>query len=579
MISTEKTLPELMPSFCDFPLWIRSSVIKVLRRMIHEGEINQFIADHPELGVAFVDSAMEHLQVYYSIRHDQLENIPAIGKVLIVANHPLGAMDAFALIHLVAKARQNGRVRILANPILSKIPQLQPILIPVDNINGRISRESYRAIDRALASDEAVIVFPAGEVSRLKGLQIRDIEWMSGFVKMAKRNRTPVLPVHIQARNSMLFYGVSLLYQPASTLLLPHEMIRARRKPIVFSIGNAISDRHFASAGLPPKQHARMVRKHLYRIGKGEKGVYQTEQAIAHPESRQLLREELQTGELIGETSDGKQIYLCEHRSSPSLMREIGRLREYTFRKVDEGSGYKRDNDRYDRHYRHIVLWDDRDLEVVGSYRIGECAEISAMQGLDSLYMQSLCDFSTGFKQNIIPSAIELGRSFVQPRYWGSRALDYLWQGIGAYLKINQSVRYMYGPVSLSQSYPKAAKNALIYFYQHYFSASSEMKRMAGANAMVARSPYLISEQSLAELKPHFSGSDYEADLKALKSYLKTLDVTIPTLFKQYSELCEPGGITFFDFGVDAQFGNCVDGYILADIHLLKESKRKRYLQ
>jgi putative hemolysin len=318
-----------------------------------------------------------------------------------------------------------------------------------------------------------------------------------------------------------------------------------------------------------------MFRKHLYLIGAGKAGVYATEKCIAHPENRQLLRQELKRAERIGETTDGKSIYLADYDQAPKLIREIGRLREYTFRKVDEGTGSKRDTDRFDIHYRHIVLWDDAELEVVGAYRIGECASILPKHAINGLYMRQLCRFSPAFAEQILPHAIELGRSFVQPRYWGSRALDYLWQGIGAYLRHHPQVHYMYGPVSLSHAYPRAARDALVWFYLHHFKA--------GGDWMRAMTPYTLSDMTHAEMQQLFAVHDaeqtYEQQFRILKGYLKSLEVSVPTLFKQYGELCEPGGVRFFDFGLDKDFSDCVDGYLLVDVEKIKASKRERYIE
>jgi putative hemolysin len=236
---------------------------------------------------------------------------------------------------------------------------------------------------------------------------------------------------------------------------------------------------------------------------------------------------------------------------------------------VGEGSGKSRDIDGYDRYYHHLVLWDDDDLEVVGSYRIGECGWILSWLGKEGLYLNELCDMNDNF-DTILEDAIELGRSFVQPKYWGSRALDYLWQGIGAYLVHNPHIKYMIGPVSISGSFPKSAQDALVYFYSHYFGSNHTTMR--------AKSPYHLSEFVQAEFTALFRGDDYTEDFTRLKSYLKAFDLSVPTLYKQYTELCEEGGVEFMDFGIDVDFNNCIDGYIVVDIRKIKEAKKKRYM-
>jgi hypothetical protein len=205
----------------------------------------------------------------------------------------------------------------------------------------------------------------------------------------------------------------------------------------------------------------------------------------------------------------------------------------------------------------------------VGAYRLGETASILRAQGMTGLYTHSLFKFDTAFEA-YAKDAIELGRSFVQPRYWGSRALDYLWQGLGAYLRHHPQIRYMFGPVSISARYPRAARDLMVHFYRHYFGC----RRYLGE----AKIPYKLSQSSQAECRDLFSGEDFEQDQQELKHRLSLYDLTIPTLFKHYTDLCEPGGACFLDFGVDPDFANCTDGMILVDVQRVKAAKRKRYI-
>lgn len=295
------------------------------------------------------------------------------------------------------------------------------------------------------------------------------------------------------------------------------------------------------------------------------------ERAVADPESSASVRRELHEADLLGETRDGKQIYLFDYRRNSAVMREIGRLREMTFRYVGEGTGMRRDLDQYDTYYRHLVLWDDSDAQIVGAYRIGEVANIVNARGVAGLYTSSLFSFTEKLLgANVLPQTLELGRSFVQPRYWGMRSLDYLWVGIGAYVKRHPEMRYLLGPVSISDAYPRAAKNLLVHFYRHYFGDENVLA--------LAHNRFVIDEQDNAAHAGIFNGGDYDQDFRTLKQVLATHGVAVPTLYKQYTETYESGGVKFLDFNVDAKFANCVDGLVLADLDQLKPAKRARYL-
>lgn len=569
MVNVEQVLTDRFPGFFNNkPRLLTRPMITLLRMLFHEREINRFLEEHQGVrGLDFIEKVLEYFDLDYLVSNKDLENIPSSGRVVVIANHPLGALDALSLILMISRVRTD--IKVVANDLLSALEPLGDLLLPVDNMGGRSSRQGIKQVYAALERDELVIIFPAGEVSRLRPNGVRDVRWKSGFLQFVRRTEAPMLPVYIDAKNSPLFYAVSLLYKPIAALLLVGEMFRQRSNTIGFRVGELVPAAHLNVAGIRPKARVRMVRKHFYRVAQRKAGIFTTERSIAHPESRKALKKALSKGRLLGETRDGKQIVLMEWELGSALMREIGRLRELSFRKVGEGTGRRRDIDKYDTHYRHLVLWDDNELEVVGAYRIGEAGAIIKEQGVQGLYTSSLFNFDDDF----IPyaeQAIELGRSFVQPRYWGSRALDYLWQGLGSYLRHHPEIRYMFGPVSISARYPKAARDLMVVFYRHYFGCQNRLGE--------SRIPYQLDRASQDEFSRHFCGDDLEQDLPELKNQLALYNVTIPTLFKQYTDLCEPGGVCFLDFGKDPDFAGCTDGMILVSVDRVKAAKRKRYI-
>lgn len=293
------------------------------------------------------------------------------------------------------------------------------------------------------------------------------------------------------------------------------------------------------------------------------------ERPVAQPESREAVRSELRAAELLGRTNDGKDIFLFEGRFNSAVMRELGRLREIAFRDAGEGTGRRRDLDAFDVYYKHVVLWDESDLQIVGAYRIGETASIIAARGPEGLYTHGLFAFEDDFHPYLAQS-LELGRSFVQPRYQGLRALEYLWYGIGAYVATRPTVRYLFGPVSVSAEYPEEARRLLVYFYRRYFGVAQPLA--------TPRLPFVIPQAEETGLAALIPGDDYARDFRALKQRLGELGAGVPTLYKQYTELCEPGGARFLGFGVDPAFSGCVDGFVLVDLLKLKTTKRARYL-
>ncbi len=569
MLNIEHAIQQKFPSFETKSPWIKKPTISLLRKLSHEQEVNHFLDTHQDLkGFDFVEQVLEHFNFSYSIAHRDRKNIPATGRVVIVANHPLGALDGLALLKLVGEIRRD--VRIVVNDMLMNFKAVEDLLLPVDNLNKATQKSSVSKIINCLNNDEAVIVFPAGEVSRIRPNGVRDGKWTSGFLSFAKKTNSPILPIYVNARNSPLFYSSSMVYKPLAGMLLAHEIFNKKSKTITMRVGEAIPYQAIATLPLVKKQKTKLIRRHLYRIAKGKSSLFLTEQTIVHPQDRRAIKKELQQAELLGETSDGKKIYLFDYRSDSAVMHEIGRLREFTFRQVGEGTGKKRDLDRYDRDYRHLILWDDQDLEIAGAYRLAEVKRLIEKTDSRGIYSQELFDYNADKMAPIFEHGIELGRSFVSPKYWGKRSLDYLWYGIGAYLKCYPNIRYLFGPVSLSNSYPDRAKALLVSFYQHYFNDDQHLA--------TARMPYRLTQDQQFQVKLTVTGQDYDADFKALRMQLTHMNVTVPTLYKQYSDLCEQGGVKFVDFNIDADFANCIDGLVIVDLSLLKASKRKRYL-
>lgn len=556
--------PELARSRRPLP----RPAMALLRRVVREAEINAFLAQaHGLQGLAFIERLLEYFDFSWSVVAREVEHIPAEGRVVIVANHPLGLLDGIALLQLVSTVRRD--VRVVANDVLMHFEPLHPVLLPVVNLGGVTQRQQVQAIHDALARDEAVIIFPSGEVSRAGPRGIRDGTWQAGFLRFAEQARAPILPVHLGGRNSALFYSLSTLFKPLSTLLLVSEAMRQRGGVLRVRIGRMLPWREVASLQGPRADKVQRIAGLTYALSRRGAVDPGHEAPVAHPECRALLRRELRQARLLGRTGDGKEVRLVDGAADSAVLRELGRLREIAFRQVGEGTGRRRDIDPFDVHYRHLVLWDDAELQIAGAYRIGEAAQRVAACGLDGLYSHCLFRFEPALVERLSVS-IELGRSFVAPRYQGLRALDQLWQGIGAYLREHPQVRWLFGPVSISAALPDEARQLLV---RHCQLQHGSAERLA-----VARRPYRPEPAALPALDAVVGGADPAAAFRGLKARLAELGVTVPTLVKQYADLCEPGGTRFLAFGVDPGFGGCVDALVLVDLQRMKPARRARYL-
>ena len=552
-----------------FPHWFRGRravlarpLLRGIARWSRLDEIDAFLAANRHVrGFDFVAAAMRHLGAGYVTSDADRARIPAHGRLLIVANHPSGALDALALLDLVGQVRRD--VRIVANDFLSALGGLGELLLPVRILGGRPAPDSLRAIRAALGRGECVIVFPAGEVSRLGPRGIRDGRWRRGFLRFARACAAPVLPVRIDARNSMLFYGASALFKPVGTALLAREMFARRARRVLLRVGTprAIP----ADAG--DEALLRDIRRELYALGtrrQCEEPAGSGPEPVAAAADPALVGAAVVGLRLLGRTSDGKQIRVGALAVDSPLLHEIGRLRELTFRAVGEGTGRRLDLDAWDSWYEHIVLWDEAAAKIAGAYRIARGAPVLAAHGLRGLYTASLFDYGEDALARIA-QGMELGRSFVAQDYWGSRSIDYLWQGIGAYLRAHPRVRYLFGAVSISAALPAAARAQIVAHYAHWHGGPQ--------GDAVSRRPFHYEAAD-----PGDAALDADTAFCVLKANLDALGAQVPMLYKQYVELCEPGGARFLAFGVDPDFSDSVDGLIEVDIQRMRPKKRQRYL-
>lgn len=566
MISVENIVATQLPKIESGNKLVKRSLIRFLKYLFHEREFNQFEKTYPHLkGIDFVEQVLDYFEFSYLVNDREKHNIPHQGGVVGISNHPIGSLDGLALLKLFAGIRQD--VKVVANELLWAIKPLRPQLLPVNNMNGKTPKENMKAIEEHVKSGGALLIFPAGEVSRLGPKGVMDGKWRSGFLRFARKAQVPIVPMHVDGKNSLFFYALSMFAKPISTLWLIDEMFKQAKRDIRIRIGSPVPYSDYKKLDMEDDRLINLFKKHVYALPKKKPSLLfkPTFESVAHPEDRKVLKQELTSCQLLGETSDGKKIYCYQHHQDSAIMREIGRMRELTFRAVGEGTGMRRDIDKYDNFYDHIVLWDDEQYELVGAYRMVPIDRVDSHYPETGLYSETLFNLSN-LPVDIRKQGLELGRSFVQPAYWGKRSLDYLWHGIGAYLNKNPQIRYLLGAVSISNDLNKEAKASLVRFYKTYFGDNNNM--------VSATQPFRFSERQGI----HFNGDDYSAEFKQLKAKLKQENASVPTLYKQYSELCEEGGTIFSAFNVDPDFCDCIDGFVVVDMTKLKPSKQERYM-
>lgn len=243
-INIENVLKDKSPGMYK---WMPGVVVNYIKRIVHEGDINQVMANIGHLqGMDFVNALIDEFGVEVTLTG--AENIPLDRPVIFASNHPLGGMDGIAFMYALGKYRQD--IRFLVNDILTNIKNFEPMFVPVNKL-GTNSREVSKLIENTYAGDHAVLVYPAGLVSRKQPEGIKDLEWKKSFISKAKRYKKDIVPVYTEGKNSNFFYNLARLRKQLGIkaniemLYLADEMFSQRGKKVVIHIGKPISYQYF----------------------------------------------------------------------------------------------------------------------------------------------------------------------------------------------------------------------------------------------------------------------------------------------------------------------------------------------
>ncbi len=302
---------------------------------------------------------------------------------------------------------------------------------------------------------------------------------------------------------------------------------------------------------------------------------------IIAPIDRELLEKELTEDKFLRKTNKkDNDIYIVTAFNSPNLMLEIGRLRELSFRMAGGGTGKEYDVDKFDysdNPYKQLIVWDPRDKEIVGGYRYLNCSD-AAIKSKYRKYLATyrLFRFSKKFKKNYLPYTIELGRSFVQPKYQsttenktkGIFALDNLWDGLGALIVDNPQIKYFFGKVTMYPKFDKNARNHLLNFINKYFYDNDHLLKIRRVFRL---------KTNLKKIKNIYHGKSFLEDYKILSKKTKELGERVPPLFSSYLSLSST--LKSFGTAINPKFGNVEETAILITIKDIYSNKAERHIK
>jgi hypothetical protein len=300
-------------------------------------------------------------------------------------------------------------------------------------------------------------------------------------------------------------------------------------------------------------------------------------QELVNPIQRALIKKELTPDRFLRKTRKGdNEIYSVNFHNSPNTLTEIGRLREVTFRQSGGGTGLPMDLDELDTNetcYEQLIVWSPEDEEIIGGYRYILCKN-ALINNEILLSTHHYFDFSEKFITAYLPHTIELGRSWVQPNYQptvnprkGLFALDNIWDGLGALIVNNPSMKYFFGKVTMYPSYNQDARDFLLHFMHHYFPDNEKLI-----------TPYhsLVSESNNSYYENQLNDLSFKDGFKVLNAFVRSKNENVPPLVNIYMHLSP--SMKTFGTAVNNDFGNVEETAILVTIDDIYLEKKERHI-
>ena len=539
--------------------------------------------------VEFLDAILNEFQIKFEIPEEDFKRLPKDGAYITISNHPLGGIDGALLLKLMLEKEPN--FKIIANFLLHRIEPVKQYIMPVnpfeDHKKTKSSVIGIKETLRHLSDGHPLGIFPAGEVSTYKdGELIVDKAWEQGAIKVIRKAQVPVVPIYFHAKNSRLFYFLSKINPILRTAKLPSEVFSQKNRIIKVRIGKPISvveQNEYKTI----EEYSEFLRRKTYMLSNSfnEKSKMLSPQNLALNLKTPKVPKEIvfpaNLEKMIAEVEQLKatdcrffqsknyEVFFTKASNIPTILHEIGRLREITFREVGEGTNESIDTDKYDQYYHHMFLWDDNTKRVAGAYRMGLGSEIYPKYGMEGFYLNDLFRFDSEL-HDMMKHSIEMGRAFIVKDYQQKpMPLFLLWRGI-----IHTTLRYpehkfLLGGVSISNQFTDFSKSLMIEFmksnyYDPYIAQYIKPKKEFKVKLKDADKDFIFDEA--------------EADLNKFDKIIDELEpgnLRLPVLIKKYLKQ----NARLVAFNVDPLFNNAIDGLMYIRIADIPESTMRPVME
>jgi putative hemolysin len=556
-------------------------LIKILRIDV----INKFYDKNKHLkDLEFLTAILTEFHIKFEIPDEDLKRIPKEGPFITVSNHPLGGVDGILLLKIILEQRSD--YKIMANFLLHRITPLKPYIMPVNPFEDRkdvkSSLSGFKQAISHIRSEGALGIFPAGEVSTKKEDDlVVDKQWEPAAMKLIQKAQVPILPIYFHAKNSSFFYRLSNFSDVLRSAKLPSEILTQKHRVVKIRIGKAIQVKD-QNEYKDLSEFTSFIRKKTYMLA----NPYEKEQVSLKDVATSTIKKTITpqstpkkivrsiSSKLIEQEVDNLRGYDCRLLESknyevflvsadkiPNILKELGRLREITFREIGEGTNNAIDLDSCDSYYHHMFLWDNTTKKIAGAYRMGLGSKIFAKYGIDGFYLQDLFRFEPEL-YGMMSESIEMGRAFIIKEYQQKpMPLFLLWKGIVHTTLRFPEHKYLIGGVSISNQFSSFSKSLMIEFMKsHYYDPYV---------AQYIR-PKKEFKVQLKDADKDFVFDETKADLNKFDRVIDELEpgLRIPVLLKKYIKQ----NAKVIAFNVDPLFNNAVDGLMYIKIADLPES-------
>ena len=536
--------------------------------------------------VPFLNAILNDLEIKFEIPEEDLKRLPKEGAYITISNHPLGGIDGALLLKLMLEREPN--FKIIANFLLHRIEPLKKYIMPVNPFeNHKDVKSSVVGIKetlRHLRDGKPLGIFPAGEVSTYKdGKLVVDKPWEEGVIKVIRKAQVPVIPIYFHAKNSKLFYFLSKIDDKLRTAKLPSELFSQKDRVIKVRIGKPISVNE-QNEHKSIEEYSEFLRRKTYMLAKPfqkETPFLQTtnlklpkkgpKQIVtgACEENMILEVDALRSADCRLLQSKNYEVFFAEASKIPSILHEIGRLREITFREVGEGTNESIDIDKYDKYYHHMFLWDEAVKKIAGAYRMGLGSEIYPKYGIEGFYLNELFRFEPEL-HDMMQKSVEMGRAFIIKEYQQKpMPLFLLWKGIIHTTLRFPEHKFLLGGVSISNQFSDFSKSLMIEFMKSNFYDPYIAQYIHPKKAFKVK---------LKDADKDFVFNEAESDLNKFDKIIDELEpgsLRLPVLIKKYIKQ----NARVVAFNVDPLFNNAVDGLMYIRISDIPDSTVKPVME